>query len=447
MDISILVVDDEHDFLDSVKRILNMDGYNNVTLISKPETVPEILNKKIFHIAFLDITMPVLDGLSLLKIIKENSPETECIMVTANEEISKVIRAIKSGAYDYLIKPILPDQILHSLKKALERKRLLESLHLKSETALSKSLKNPQVFSNIITSNDKMIKILHETELHAVSEIPVLITGETGVGKELLAKSVHYSSKRAKKPFVAVNMLALSPSLFESEFFGHGKGAFTGAISDKAGYLEKAKEGTLFLDEIGDLTLDIQGKLLRILQEGEFIPVGKTKAIFANVRFIAATNQNLELLVKQNKFRKDLFYRLQFAHLHIVPLRKRLDDIPLLAEHFLGDNTLSPESEALLKSYDWPGNIRELQGVLEAAQNLSQGKPIAPKHLRINKKRVSNQIKTNLEVDHLKTLSEIEKEYILKVYLISGNNKSKTARLLDIGLQTLHRKLKLYNVK
>ena len=298
-----------------------------------------------------------------------------------------------------------------------------------------------------------MLRILHEAELHAASDIPILVTGETGVGKELLARAIHQASRRSVGPFVPVNMLALSPSLFESEFFGHVKGAFTGADKDKVGYLGKAAGGTLFLDEIGDLSTEIQGKLLRILQEGEYAPVGDTRAIRSDVRFVTATNQDLDKLVQQRKFRKDLFYRLQFAHLTIPPLRQRIDDLPILAEHLLPDSSagvvsITDDSWDTLSAHDWPGNVRELKGVLEAATNLAAGDDVKPAHLKLPRAKTRARARgKRTAIGELEPLGDVERRHIVSVYEAVGNNKSQAARVLGIGLQTLHRKLKAYGVK
>ncbi len=449
MNTAILVVDDESAFLDSVQRMLRIEGYGDVTAVADPTKVAPMLETKTFDVAFLDITMPELDGLDLLKIIKERSPETECVMVTANESIPMVIKAVKRGAYDYLIKPILPEQLTHVLDRALERRRMMAALLLKSNRRVMKTLDNPAAFSKIVTGDPRMMQLLHEAELHAASNIPILVTGETGTGKELIARAVHRVSRRASGPFVPVNMLALSPTLFESEFFGHIKGAFTGAERDKVGYLGKAAGGTLFLDEIGDLSLDIQGKLLRILQEGEYTPVGDTRAKAADVRFVAATNQDLEKLVSLRKFRKDLFYRLQFAHLEIPRLAERRGDIPLLTDHFLkGATRLSEEAGGALDAHDWPGNVRELRGVLEAAANLAVKGEITSQHLRLPVAKSRITVKsTQPGAASLEPLADVERRHILQVYEALGRNKSKTARALEIGLQTLHRKLGAYNVK
>ncbi len=452
---AILLVDDEPDFLESLVRMLHIEGYNDLTPLTDPREVEPWLARKTFDLALLDVTMPHLDGLTLLALLKERSPQTECVMVTANESIPLVIKAIKRGAYDYLLKPLIPETLLHAIERALEHQRLMESLILRSTGSPIQSLHNPEVFQGIDTGNPQMIRLLREAELHAPSAIPVLLTGETGVGKELLARAIHRAGRRANGPFVAVNMLALSPTLFESEFFGHIKGAFTGADRDHAGYLAQAKKGTLFLDEIGDLSMEIQGKLLRLLQEGEYVPVGSTKTETAAVRFIAATNQDLEKRLQQGHFRKDLYYRLQFAHLHIPPLRERLDDIPILSAKFIAgtehaDRQLSPEALELLLAHDWPGNVRELKAVLESAVNLAETGTIHPRHLRLPIRTSKKEALVSIApttTGALEKLADVERRHILAVYEALETNKTHTARILDIGLQTLHRKLKEYGVK
>lgn len=452
MKASILIVDDEQTFLESVEMMLALEGYKDVTMISRPREVIDLVKTNSYDVAFLDITMPEMDGLEVLKVIKEQSPATECIMVTANEMISNVVKATRMGAYDYLVKPILPEQLKIALDQALEHRFLMEYLRSRSTIAAREALDKPEVFEKIITGDEKMFSLLHEAELQAASNIPVLVDGETGVGKELLARAIHDASDRESHPFIAVNMLALSPSLFESEFFGHAKGAFTGADREKEGYLSQAKGGTLFLDEIGDLSLELQGKLLRILQEGEFVPVGKTTPRKADVRFIAATNQNLEQRVQNHKFRKDLYYRLQFARLSLPPLRDRKSDIPLLAAGFAdsaktGGVHISEHAILALGNYNWPGNIRELKGVIESAANLAEKGIIEPAHMRlplaaIRSKTASKEGSPELLIP----LAEVEKRHILAVFQALGKNKSKTARTLGIGLQTLYRKLKEYDV-
>ena len=453
MKTSILVVDDETVFLDSVRMMLRMEGYDDVTLVSDPTEVQGLIQDRCFDVAFLDITMPSMDGLEVLEVIKEHAPATECVMVTANESIPLVIRAIRTGAYDYLVKPISPEQMIHALDRALEHRRLIQSLLLRSSRAVGRALDDPAAFAEIVTGNRGMLRLLHEAELHAASDIPILVTGETGVGKELLARAVHRASRRADGPFVPVNMLALSPTLFESEFFGHVKGAFTGADRAHKGYLGKADGGTLFLDEIGDLSLEIQGKLLRILQEGEFSAVGDTRVIRSDVRIVAATNQDLEKRVQQHQFRKDLFYRLQFAHLEIPPLRDRLDDLPLLAQRFVSEDAggaaaITDGGWESLEAHGWPGNVRELEGVLQSATNLAAGGPLKSAHLRLPQPRKRTSVEgPATSVGELEPLKDVERRHILAVYEAVGHNKTQAARVLEIGLQTMHRKLRAYGVK
>jgi DNA-binding NtrC family response regulator len=441
MSASILVVDDEPAFLESVVRMLKLERYDDVTAVGRGADALAALEKHAADVAFLDVCMPEMDGLALLKLIKERSPGTECMMLTASESIPTVIRAVRLGAYDYLVKPILPEQLTQALDRALERKRLVETLLLRSSAA---PLSNPQAFKEFVTGDRALLRLLHEAELHAACDIPMLITGETGVGKEVLAQAVHRCSRRAQGPFVAVNMLAVSPALFESEFFGHARGSFTGADRDRVGYLGQARGGTLFLDEVGDLPIEIQGKLLRVLQEHEYTPVGRNRPERADVRFVAATNQDLEARVRDGKFRKDLYFRLQFAHVHLPPLRDRGGDIPLLAAHFLREGVrIEDDAVAALERHDWPGNVRELRGTLEAAANLAEQRVIEPAHLRL-RQPPPVPAKPPKTPEQVETLDEIERRHILAAYAAFGRNKTRAARALDIGLHTLQRKLKAY---
>ncbi|MBT8350892.1 MAG: sigma-54 dependent transcriptional regulator [Deltaproteobacteria bacterium] len=302
-----------------------------------------------------------------------------------------------------------------------------------------------------------MLRILKEAELHATSDVPILITGESGTGKELLAKAIHCTSPRSKFKFTPVNMASVTAGLFEAEFFGHTKGAFTGAESGRAGFLEHTNQGTLFLDEIGNLPLELQGKLMRVLQDGEYMKLGSSSHRTADVRFITATNEDLDKLMAQGMFRKDLYYRIRCGWLHLPPLRDRKEDIPLLAKTFLqeyGTNSnnqyIDEEALCLLLEYDYPGNIRELKSIIQSVVNLAQGGPISPRLLPDHLKRknaVSSCISTNpQETDAVTTLALVEKNHIITAYEQTGKNKSQTARLLGIGLNTLRRKLKSYGV-
>ena len=452
MENRILVIDDETDFLQSVKRGLITSGYKNIEIESDSRKAANAFKDgELFDIALIDMNMPRLSGIELLDIIKDHTPFTECIMVTAVDEAKMAVKCLKKGAYDYLVKPISREDLATSVDRALERRRLLEILDIR-KTESKPRLKNQEAFSSIITQSDEMLKVLREAELHALTNIPILITGETGTGKELLAQAIHAVSQRARFQFTALNIESVNPQLFESQFFGYTKGAFTGAEKDQIGYLERTNRGTLFLDEIGNLPIDMQGKLLRFLQEGEYFKIGSTEPTFVNIRFIAATHANLNQMIAKKEFRKDLFYRLRGGWLHLPPLRDRKDDIPLLISSFV-EKICGPdgcdikrETMSLLMNYDYPGNVRELKFIIESAINLAQQKTILSEHIRIDesaKKRLLETNKSSNE-DSIVPLQEMEKKYILKAYRKLGKNKSKTARALGIALNTLRTKLESY---
>lgn len=452
----ILVVDDEQPFLESIRIGLQTVGYTNLHLESDPRNVAALLETGVhFDIAFLDITMPHIDGVALLQYIKQVSPSTECLMLSAHDKAKLAVDCVRKGAYDYLTKPISLDEIIPCLERALERKRLLELVHLKKGYT-PKGVTNPEVFKSIVTESTTFRQILAEAELHAASNIPVLITGESGTGKELLAKAIHRSSPRASQPFSAINMASMSSTLFDAEFFGHTKGAFTGAERNRAGYLEHTNKGTLFLDEIGHLPADLQGKLLRVLQEGEYLKLGSNTPNKTNVRFVAATNVDLEKLVEKGEFRLDLYYRLKCAWLHLPPLRERKEDIPLLINHFLtdsevGEDTYYVDAEVveILQGYNYPGNVRELQSIVQSAVNLSQGSCIVASSLPSTlTQRKAIPISRGGVQDAFtdQTLEEVTTKHIKKVYDQTGMNKSQAAKILGIGLSTLRRKLGAYNI-
>ncbi|QTA90965.1 sigma-54-dependent transcriptional regulator [Desulfonema magnum] len=458
MDSRIIVVDDDQDYLEILKRRLNAFGFKNVRAESDPVKAASMFEKEdVFDIAVIDMTMPGMNGIELLEIIKTTSPATECIMVTAVNEARVAVECIKKGAYDYLVKPVSEQDLLVSVRRALERKRLLDILDIEKSKHLPE-LVHKDAFEPIVTRSRNVLRILKEAELHAGSDVPVLITGESGTGKELLARAIHDSSPRSEFHFTPLNMASLTGSLFESEFFGHTKGAFTGAHDRRAGYLEHTNGGTLFLDEIGDMPLELQGKLMRVLQDGEYIRLGSNRSQRADIRFIAATNENLDRLMARKMFRKDLYYRIRGGRLHLPPLRERKDDIPLLINRFTEQycgpdkySAIEEEAMSLLMSYNYPGNIRELRSVIQSAANLAQGRPISvnflPNHLRKQKSELSNHHHSASEPDAVISLAKVEKNYILKIYKQSGKNKSKTSRLLGIGLNTLRRKLKSYGAE
>jgi len=451
----IIVIDDEQHFLDTVKRALLLSEISDVTLKTDPEeALKEFRNQADYDIALIDITMPKINGIDLLEKIKSLSPTTECIMVSGLNEARAAVLSLKKGAYDYLVKPISREDLISVINRAAERKRLLDILTLRKNPKPPK-LSNPKAFAKIVTGSNEMLKLLREAELHAQSDVPILITGESGTGKELLARAIHNASPRKNRPFTPLNMASFSQTLFDAEFFGHTKGAFTGAEKDRQGYLEYTNGGTLFLDEIGILPFELQGKLLRVLQNGEFVKLGSNENKRVNIRFIAATNENLSEKTAQGKFRKDLYYRLNGAWLHLPPLRERKEDIPLLTNKFLREYTpkgksssISKEVMDILLSHDYPGNVRELKSIIQFSVNLAQGETIEICHLpkyiqkvKRNKRKVSKDTKTeDLPLD------EVVKNHILKVYENTGHNKTKTASVLGIGLNTLRRKLALYGV-
>jgi DNA-binding NtrC family response regulator len=457
MNSTVVVVDDDRDYLEILGRKLAEIGFKRVRLEDSSVNLAEELEKGLsFDLALIDITMPEMDGVSLLETIKTNSPSTECIMVTAINEARIAVECLNKGAYDYLVKPVATEDLSLAIKRTLERKRLLDLLDLEKRDDLP-TLENETPFRPIITQSKKVMRILKEAELHASSLVPVLITGESGTGKELLARAIHSASPRAQHPFTPINMASLTGSLFEAEFFGHTKGAFTGAETGRVGYLEHTNNGTLFLDEIGDLPLSLQGKLLRVLQDGEFSKLGSSSRQQVDLRFIAATNENLEQMIAQKRFRKDLYYRIRGGWLHLPPLRERREDILLLARKFLEkyydvsqNRFFEKDAIKLLMRYHYPGNIRELKSILQSAVNLAHGEPIRESHLPSH---ITATLKEGADEDRasdnqpIKPLAEVEKAHILKAYEQTKENKSKTARLLGIGLNTLRRKLDSYGVE
>ena len=453
----ILLVDDEQDFLESLERGLFVSGFRNIRAERDPRKAAVLFQQgEPVDIALIDMTMPGMTGIELLDIIRSSSPTTECIMVTAVDEVSLAVSCLKKGAFDYRVKPLDMEELHVVILKALERKNFLEIQRIGKQKKFP-DLANPGAFVALISQSEKMLRIMKEAELHAASKVPVLITGETGTGKELLAKAIHKASSRAGRTFTPINMSALSPGLFEAEFYGHTKGAFTGASQDRKGYIETTAGGTLFLDEIGSLPLDLQGKLLRLLQEGEYFKLGTSTPQGADIRFVAATNVELEKLQAQGLFRKDLFYRLCGAWLDLPPLRDRKSDIPILVEAFLrehgechGGRDLEEPVWTLLSAYDYPGNVRELKSIVLHAANLAGGEPISVHHLPAY---VTAALSTNhrpaalFSSESIVPLAAVEKDHILKAYRYTGGNKLQTARLLEIGLNTLRRKLLSYGME
>ena len=449
----ILVVDDEIDFLQSVRRGLLAAGFKDIHTENDPFQAQAMIEAgESFDLALIDISMPGMDGLELLSRAKAADPDLEAIMVTAHNDAMYAVESLRKGAYDYMLKPVTWQDLIASINRALERKRLLEILSLDKRQVIPE-LKRPDAFDNIKTADSKIRRILKEAELHAASNVPILITGESGTGKGLLAAAIHKASPRADRPFTPINMASLPSELFEAEFYGHTAGAFTGAKQSRVGYVEQTNGGTLFLDEIGTLPLELQGKLLRVLQEGEFMRLGSSSPQTVDLRIITATNADLETLMLEGQFRKDLYYRLKGAWLNLPPLSQRKDDIVLLANTFLSEvqekppePAISPDALNVLQRYEYPGNIRELRSILHTAVNLAQGKTLSEKHLpaEVRKSAMANLKASKPSMQGVVPLSQWERHYILKIYKQAECNKAVTAKFLGIGVNTLRRKLQSY---
>jgi DNA-binding NtrC family response regulator len=447
-EISILLVDDDEIYREILKEEMLSLGYA-VTHVASGEKAVEAVTSDSFDVVLLDIKMPGMGGIETLKSIGEISPLSEVIMLTGYGTIDSAISSMKLGAYDYLTKPCKVEKLDAIIQKALEKRNLSqENVILKQELA------RRDESHGIVGRSEKLMAVLEAVKKVAKTNSTVLILGDSGVGKELVAQAIHRNSSRNANPFVVVDCGALQETLLESELFGHEKGAYTGAIHLKHGLIEVAHTGTLFLDEAGEISTAIQVKLLRALDMGTFRRLGGTKDIRVDVRLVAATNQDLEQLVAEGKFREDLFYRLNVFTITIPPLRERKEDIPLLVRHFIEttgitgkEKTLiSPEAMNLLLSYHWPGNIRELQNIIERAIILSENNVIRPQDLPLGLReepKLSYIDKDNT----LKSLRSAEKTYISKVLEEVGGHRGKAAQVLRISERTLYRKLKKYNIR
>jgi DNA-binding NtrC family response regulator len=446
---SILIIDDEESICDGLSQALRKEGYF-VKAAKEGSEGLELFNNENFQVVFLDLKLPGLKGMQVLSKIKETSPETPVIIITGFASIESAVEAIKQGAFDYMAKPFTPEELRIITKKALEsRKMLFENIFLRKE------LEAKSEFDMVVGKSKAMKEVMDIVSCVSPTETTVLITGESGTGKELIAKEVHKHSLRHKAPFVVVDCGALVETLFESELFGHVKGSFTGAHETKHGRFEVANGGTIFFDEISNISLNIQAKLLRVIQEREVTRIGSSKPIKVDMRILAATNENLAEAVKRVKFREDLFYRLSVVPIHLPPLRERKEDIPLLVEHFLRKynkkakkniETISPPAIKALMEYDWPGNIRELENTIERAVVLSKGNGIDIEDLMYHGISASPSFLSPLSGNY-KTLEEMEKEYIRAVLRTQYGNKSKTSEILGIDRKTLWAKIKKYNLK
>ncbi len=440
----ILIVDDEVNLLQSLSDVLKRKGYSVATAQNGLEALGK-LKERYFNIAIVDLKMPKMGGMELLEMIKERYPQTLVVILTGYGTIKSAVDAMKKGAHSYLIKPFRPDEIILIANKIMEEENLREENRF-----LRQELEKKE---EIITQNKKMRRLKKLIEQVARTETTVLITGETGTGKELVAQAIYQNSPRKKNLFVKVNCAALAEGVLESELFGHERGAFTDAYIQKRGRFELADRGTLFLDEIGDIPLTTQVKLLRVLQEGEFERVGAEETIKVDVRIIAATNQNLPQAIREKRFREDLFYRLNVVNLELPPLRERSEDIPLLAQYLLRKyrrlnkqvEGISKEALDCLISYYWPGNIRELENTMERAVILAKKPLIKEEDLSLPSGDIVSLNKVSFSLGS-KSLRKVERNLLAAVLEETNWNLSKAAQVLEISRTTLFSKIKKHNL-
>ena len=447
---SILIVDDEKNIRNGLAMAMELEGYESLTA-EDGAAAWALMSKKDVDLVITDLRMPNLSGEQLLQKITAAYPRLPVIILTGHGTIETAVDAMRRGAVDFFTKPVELDRLSLVVKKALSTTDLYaEHERLKAEVA---TLKARNRYDRIVGKSQKMVSLMETVAQVAPTRASILITGESGVGKELVADAIHELGIRSKGPFIKVHCAALSASLLESELFGHEKGSFTGAISQKKGRFELADGGTIFLDEIGEIDSATQVKLLRVLQEKEFERVGGEKPIKVDVRIVCATNRDLLKEIEKGNFREDLYYRLNVVHLDVPPLRERKDDIPLLMTSFLSqfnqenDKNLEGFSHGAKKamlSYDWPGNIRELRNSIESAVVLSRSSVIEVEDLP-NSIRVADSF-AQLSLDVGITLAEAEKQLILSTLVMCGGNKTRASEVLGIGRKTLHRKLQEYQI-
>jgi len=456
----ILIIDDERIIIESCSRILKNDDYQIDAVQDGLEGLKKIDESR-YDIVILDIMMPKIDGLEVLRRIKEGNPDIDVIMITGLSQIDTAVKSMKLGAFDYLPKPFEPDELKLVVARALERRRLLwENLNLRTEVGAKYR------FENIVGASPQMQSVFRLVAKCAPTNSTVMLTGESGTGKELVARAIHYNSLRKDKPFIAVDCNALSESLLESELFGHVKGAFTGAVTNKQGMLEVAEGGTLFLDEIGNISLATQAKLLRVIQEREFRAVGGTKSQPADFRLITATNKDLKVMVADGRFREDLFYRINIFPIVIPPLRERRDDIPALAFHFLrvfneelGKKVteFSEGAMGVLMNYDWPGNVRELENTVQRAVILASETVIRRAHLvnidgtspwaAVDIPKTGEELKQVKKLAREKSVETIEKLFVLEALKRNDWNATKSAEETGMQRANFQALMKKYNIR
>ncbi len=441
----LLLVDDEKIALRNLEHVLAKEGYA-ITATQSGSHALDLLDAQAFDLVLTDMRMEKVDGMQILRRCKARHPDTEVVMITGYATLESAVAAMKEGAFHYIAKPFRLDEVRQTVAEALEKLRLK-----RENRALREQLASLEGRTRILTRDGGMQKLLDMAKSVAPTGCNVLITGESGTGKELFARTLHEHSGRGAQPFVALNCGAFNEELLANELFGHEKGAFTGAVG-RSGLLAAAHGGTLFLNEVTEMTPAMQVKLLRAIQEKEILPLGGTKPIKVDVRFIAASNRDMKEWVQEGRFRQDLYFRLNVVNLHIPPLSQRREDIPLLAQHFLDKSAplmgktvraFSDEALALLKTYDYPGNVRELENIVERGVALCQGDTLEAAHLPDDLRELS--IRTFRKRDgRVPTLEEQEREYILWALEEAHGNQTLAAQMLDIDRVSLWRKLKRY---
>ena len=443
----VLVVDDDKDVGEFLRDALSRWNYDVSLAVHGREAV-RLISHQIFDAALVDIWMPEMDGLQVLDEIKRHDPALEVVMMTGNPMVETAVQALKSGAYDYLIKPLNLDELQHLMQQVLEKRFLSREVH-----SLRSRLADHLAVKDLVGGSPGMTRVKEVIATVADSDSPVLIEGESGTGKELVAVAIHRQSGRAKGPFVPVNCSAIPADLMESEFFGHVRGVFSGAVADTLGLFRSAHGGTLFLDEVAELSPALQGKLLRVIQEKEIRPVGSTKTHAVSVRMIAATNKNLEAVVQNGSFRQDLFYRLNVVRIVVPPLRERKGDIPALITYFLRRfnerfrrdvKGIAPDAITALTAYDFPGNVRELENLLERAYALGARDEIERANLPELAARSDAPVVT---VDEpIPTLDQAERDLIARALARFRNDKELAARALGLTVRTLYRRIKKFGL-
>ncbi len=456
---SILVVDDEADIRESLELLLGMEGYRVDSAASGAEGLQR-LEANAYDLVLLDLMMPDVSGMEVIARIRERDQQTPIFMITAYGSIENAVQALKAGATDYFTKPWDNEKLLIEIERIIARGRLE-----RENVELKRALKQRYSFPNIVGKSDRMQNILDLVSQVAPSRSTIMISGETGTGKELIAKAIHAASPRADHMFIAVNSGSLPPDLLESTLFGHVKGAFTGAVTSRKGYFEIADKGTIFFDEVGNISLETQAKLLRVIQEREFMPLGSSETVRVDVRILAATNSDLRRLVEEGKFREDLYYRLNVINLVLPPLRERKEDIPLLVEHFftkycrennkfLGPDGRSilqfdPEAMQVLMEHSWPGNVRELENAVERAVVLATSPTIPadvlPDHvLYASGIRIRRDPRGSLPPDAslFEIVADFERRKIIEYLEACNYSQTEAAEALHIPLSTLNQKIK-----